>query len=789
MEAVWAKAGRKEAEGKAAAARPTAPSTATPHASRLTERSHTPVSSPTLAKSAGGTAARGAEHPAEAKADGSDIIAVSEDEWLSMVEAHWRRTYSRARIDEDIASAPPAPPKHEISTLIEIEDEEEEEDGDDEGACVEDGDGGECGVGGKASEAGEALVGMPQEGAQAAAPKQGVDKEGGSNVRNNVARAPTEVPLPMLDQVVSGTEVVVLDDDEDNDDENYHNTVGGEENDAGAEFKRALDEIPEGDGVDIPAIAHAQTAAAEKSRMVSTAKGQLAKRPATTHLPAMAKLPGVSACATMPGLTKQFRPTMPVAKAPLAKTNVAEAGSGAAVVGLRPPAAQTGTAKTGPQQSPSAKCGAAKAGLQPATAAKAGVDPAIPQQYRVDNSILQARTHGLGYRFSKRGEDIDKTSTAPWGTTVVGIDQGDGWLQVGEKYLPMKSCGKPVLTPAPKVALARTTSSTFFAPRPKLPLPQGTLALPVLRAFAPGGQVPRPHATAPKAAGAMAMGDPPQQAGGLRRTASGALAPAGLFVPRSPAPTCHSQQQAGGLRRQASGALAPAGLFVPRSPAPAADPEQQALGLKRQNSNDSGTWPHQSTGSQPPAKRPKQAEGMDTEGRKFDLKQIVVNFANVGATYACRVLGRDKAKGDRLFDWEGVRRCVRHLTNELGLDVIGVVMENLWGPDNNKDYKIGIPDDIRKMCDSIEETPKLVGRNHKSADDEMTIKCAYRRNCRFMDNDNYRDWIKEMRNDRCRSWLEHCQETLQLRYFFDSQLGTFDTLDGSIQAGLSSPGR
>jgi len=174
----------------------------------------------------------------------------------------------------------------------------------------------------------------------------------------------------------------------------------------------------------------------------------------------------------------------------------------------------------------------------------------------------------------------------------------------------------------------------------------------------------------------------------------------------------------------------------------------------------------------------------DHEGRPHDLRTVVVNFANVGATYGINVLGRKKNRGERLFDWEGVRKCLRHLTQELGLDAIGVVMENFWAPDNSKDYKIGIPEDIRAMCESIEETPKIQGRNQKSADDEMTIKCAYRRNCRFMDNDNYRDWKGQMRNERCRRWLQSSQEILQMRYFFDFELGTFDTLDGNLPTTL-----
>merc|ERR1712060_578850 len=90
--------------------------------------------------------------------------------------------------------------------------------------------------------------------------------------------------------------------------------------------------------------------------------------------------------------------------------------------------------------------------------------------------------------------------------------------------------------------------------------------------------------------------------------------------------------------------------------------------------------------------------------------------------------------------------------------------------------------DIRHACASIEETPRIIGDNHKSADDEMTIKCAYHRNCRFLDNDNYREWKGNLHDAAIRTWLECCQDFLQMRFYFDVGLGAFDTLDGNIPA-------
>lgn len=180
--------------------------------------------------------------------------------------------------------------------------------------------------------------------------------------------------------------------------------------------------------------------------------------------------------------------------------------------------------------------------------------------------------------------------------------------------------------------------------------------------------------------------------------------------------------------------------------------------------------------------------GVDAEGRPYNLHSVVVNFANVGAFYAKKVLKREPNMGDQmLFDWEGVRRCVMYLTNKLGLKVVGVIFENFWATDNDSQHKTQIPEDIRWLCESIEETPRIVGRNHSSADDEMTIKCAYHRNCRFMDNDNYRDWKQQLRDEGCRAWLERCQDLLHMRYYFDSSIGVFETLDGNVPPGLLAP--
>eukprot|EP00931_Biecheleriopsis_adriatica_P114590 TRINITY_DN90519_c0_g1_i1.p1 TRINITY_DN90519_c0_g1~~TRINITY_DN90519_c0_g1_i1.p1 ORF type:complete len:628 (-),score=163.44 TRINITY_DN90519_c0_g1_i1:34-1881(-) len=172
----------------------------------------------------------------------------------------------------------------------------------------------------------------------------------------------------------------------------------------------------------------------------------------------------------------------------------------------------------------------------------------------------------------------------------------------------------------------------------------------------------------------------------------------------------------------------------------------------------------------------------DCFGREFSMHDIVVNFANVGHNFGAKVDNREYKKQQdkkvQLFDWEGVRRCLLFLKNEMKLKITGVVDENFRGLDNNME-SVPLPEDIRKMCVSVQETPRVRGRQHGSADDEMTIKCAYRRNCRFLDNDNYSEWLVQMSDDKARTWLQTHHDFVHMRYYFDTGTGTFDVLGGN----------
>lgn len=74
------------------------------------------------------------------------------------------------------------------------------------------------------------------------------------------------------------------------------------------------------------------------------------------------------------------------------------------------------------------------------------LEQGVPRRYLIDNSKLQARTRSLGFRKSKRLEDLDDDDHgARWHSLVEGIDHGDGWLQVGELYLPFELNGVTVV--------------------------------------------------------------------------------------------------------------------------------------------------------------------------------------------------------------------------------------------------------------------------------------------------------------------------------------------------------
>lgn len=183
---------------------------------------------------------------------------------------------------------------------------------------------------------------------------------------------------------------------------------------------------------------------------------------------------------------------------------------------------------------------------------------------------------------------------------------------------------------------------------------------------------------------------------------------------------------------------------------------------------------------------PKAAVSQEREG-EHDLSQVVVNLINVGVNYGKNVLRLES----RMFHWEGIRRCVQHLTRERGLKVIGVIFREWKGLDGCPDQLrevLGIPQDIRDTC-VIQEVDRV---GIRSADDEVVIRMARVRRCFFVDNDLYRDFEHDHPNPEIRHFLKNSKDHLHMRYFFDVERGDFAIFDGpttvSLGGGVSSSG-
>jgi hypothetical protein len=97
-------------------------------------------------------------------------------------------------------------------------------------------------------------------------------------------------------------------------------------------------------------------------------------------------------------------------------------------------------------------------GVQPCSLAAHALEAGSLATYLVDNSVLQNKNvHGVSYRLSKNLEDRASHSAA-WGSIVAGHDEGDGWLKVGDKYLPIVFSNVQILIPqtgAPPTSLGQ----------------------------------------------------------------------------------------------------------------------------------------------------------------------------------------------------------------------------------------------------------------------------------------------------------------------------------------------
>jgi hypothetical protein len=67
--------------------------------------------------------------------------------------------------------------------------------------------------------------------------------------------------------------------------------------------------------------------------------------------------------------------------------------------------------------------------------------------YLIDNSGLNAKSAGLGYRRTPNMDDKDGRSFAKWGSIVYGTPVGSDWVKVEGRYLPRHVGGVSVVVP------------------------------------------------------------------------------------------------------------------------------------------------------------------------------------------------------------------------------------------------------------------------------------------------------------------------------------------------------
>jgi len=92
------------------------------------------------------------------------------------------------------------------------------------------------------------------------------------------------------------------------------------------------------------------------------------------------------------------------------------------------------------------------------------------KEYLVDNGQLKATTPGLGFRLSKQLEHrAGDDSSVEWGSTIMGVDMGDGWLQVHcGRYLPTHLKGVRVLVAADGRGHHEPASRPSASPPPRV---------------------------------------------------------------------------------------------------------------------------------------------------------------------------------------------------------------------------------------------------------------------------------------------------------------------------------
>jgi hypothetical protein len=86
----------------------------------------------------------------------------------------------------------------------------------------------------------------------------------------------------------------------------------------------------------------------------------------------------------------------------------------------------------------------------------------VEQSYLVDSFYTKSSAQGLLCRRTKHIDDVDFNRETLYNSIVTGVDDGDGWLRVGDCLLPFTLRGKPVLILNGKPRTAHSSALQHF---------------------------------------------------------------------------------------------------------------------------------------------------------------------------------------------------------------------------------------------------------------------------------------------------------------------------------------
>ena len=155
----------------------------------------------------------------------------------------------------------------------------------------------------------------------------------------------------------------------------------------------------------------------------------------------------------------------------------------------------------------------------------------------------------------------------------------------------------------------------------------------------------------------------------------------------------------------------------------------------------------------------------------FDATRVVLNAANIGH------YSREPGAVASAFDWARVEAAVAYY---LGRGVRPMVVVR------TKKLRAVSPDVPAAVRPHLVPVPD---RREHDNDDLFTMRIAHERNCQYVDNDRYRDWVRAKLPAPLAAWQKATCDALHVAFVLDVD-GAFvpDKLPLSVAPAPASPG-